>query len=234
MDFISNVLNVVSSKKDQQFFIDLFKTMPSHLMADCRICSAGQGTTLIYAGDPCETVFILVSGTIKITSEFLNGIIYSFAKVYAPSFLGETESFSGFSYYRATVACETDCHYVAMSKNQFIKWMKSSNDALFTITTSITKKIAQQSARDRTFLFSSGESRLAYQFTQNYENNAQNDVCRIKIPRYQLADEICLSIKTVNRCIAKLREKNFFTQEGRVIIINKEQYQRLLNLLKED
>lgn len=233
MDYFSKALDTISSKSNKQFFEDLFKTMPSAIAETCITCNGQKTKYLIRTGDACNMVYVLLKGKVRVCFELPNGINYTIAIFNAPSFLGETETFSGFPCFRASVIFETDCTYIAIPRAQFIKWMKTSSDALFTITTSITRKIAKQATRDRTFLFSSGESRLAYQFTQYYEISSKNDICKLNIQRSQLADEICLSVKTVNRCISKLKENNLICQKGRTITITKAQYERLLDFVSD-
>lgn len=234
MDVLNNALQSVTGKEHRKFYGELFGTMDRATADRCKLLAYKKGMCIIKTGDPCASVWFLMSGVAGVTYELASGIFYSFAKFEVPSLLGEMEAFSGHPVYRATVVCETDCVFVTLPTESFLRWMKESNTALFTLMTYLTKKIAAQTVRDRSFLFSGGEKRLIFQLIQYYENNQKNGVCVLRVQRYRLADEICASIKTVNRCILKLKEKGMITQKGRTISIAKEQYELLGAGLKRD
>ena len=233
MKLIERALENITSKNVTSYITQLMAHMPDYLMERCSIRSVKPGSYLVQSGDTCRTVYILISGVVKIFYEMKNGIIYSFDKLEPPQLLGETESFSQFPYYRATVVCDTACKFIAIRKSDFLDWMKVDNEALYMLTVNITKKITKQTARDRSFLYYSGINKLAFQLSQYYEESSSNDICILKIPRYQLADETCMSIKTVNRCISKLKENGLITQNSRFISIDKKQYNALIRFLND-
>ena len=220
---IEDIVSYVANPINQEYFKKLFLTMRKSLLSNLVISNRKAGEYFIHAGDSCKNIYILLNGEVRLLYELPAGINYSFDKIESPAFLGETETFSECPYYRASVICHTTCSYVVLTKLQFLDWMKSSNDALFIMITSITKKMAGQTKKDRTFLFSSGENRLIYLLLDYFEQNRKTNICKINISREKLAESSCLSIKTVGRCIANLKKHKLISQTGRTIYISREQ-----------
>lgn len=215
--------------KARQWLVEYIRLMPPELLGKCLLVKRAKDASLVRMGDAADSVYLLISGEVRIMNELPQGTVYSFAKLYAPAMLGEYEVLGNFAYYRATVVCETDCTFVYLTKNDFLAWMKKSHEAIFKLAVQIVKKNASQVSRDRAFLFTTGESRLAYHLAQYYENKAEQGVCELSIPRRQLADEIGFCVKTIDRCIGKFKSLGMLGRRGMKITINAEQYRSLRN-----
>lgn len=231
MNEISKFLDTVSNKKARLWLWELLKDMSNEIMQNCKLNVWKKGDKIIQAGDYADSVYFLIDGSVRLMNELPNGIIYSFAILHTTAILGETEAFGKITNYRGSVVCETDCKTLYIPQHIFLKWMKESPESLYRITVEVILKTTTQTSRDRAFLFFSGQNRLVYQLAKYYEEKAENGVCVLTIPRYQLADEIGFSVKTVNRCIAKLKKKNLINQKGKQITITKENYESLKKFL---
>ncbi len=233
MDLKAKAASHIRCKPVADFIIKLLNTMPPGVESASQFDSAETDSFLIYSGDPCDIVIILLEGTIRIENELQNGILYTIDKVEPPHFIGAAECFADIPLYRGSIVCETRCFYISIPSDRFMEWMKASNSALFTFTTNYVKTIIRQVSKDRTFLFFPGEIRLAYQFIHYFETQSVDGVCTLKIPRHQLADETRISVKTVNRCINKMKKKNVISQHGHYISINQKQYELLSSMIEE-
>lgn len=215
--------------KTRQWLLEFMHSMPPGLPEKCQLINRPAGNFLVRMGDAADSVYMLIAGEVRIMNELPNGTIYSFAKLYAPGILGEYEVLGNFAYYRATVVCESVCTFIYLTKNDFLAWMKKSHEALFKLTVQIVTKNASQVSRDRAFLFTTGESRLAYHLAQYYEHKADQGVCELNIPRSQLADEIGFCVKTIDRCIGKFKSLGMLGRRGTKITIDAAQYKMLRN-----
>ena len=61
-----------------------------------------------------------------------------------------------------------------------------------------------------------------------FESIAEDGICTITTPKEYLADEICVSNKTISRNIAKLKNEGLLTTKGHNIIISQKQYDKIL------
>lgn len=226
---MKKLINEIKDVKSRQWLSGLLQSMPAGVLENCRLLYRKKETTIMQVGDMAESAYLLIEGEVKIMNELPNGVVYSFGKLYAPGILGENELLANFPCYRGTVVCETDCKFIYLSKGDFLLWLRKSPEALYQITVEIIKRNASQVSHDRAFLFSTGEDRLAYLLARYYEVKAENDVCILKIPRSQLADEIGFCVKTVDRCIRKIKKSGLINQRGMKITITKEQYLMLQN-----
>ncbi|TWH47912.1 Crp/Fnr family transcriptional regulator [Sporomusa sp. KB1] len=229
MDIIKKYITAARDGTAQQWLSELLPLMPDELLQKSRLIERHKGNIMIRMGEAVESVYLLIDGEINIMNELPSGIIYSFAKLRAPGILGENESLANFPNYRATVVCETRCAFLYLSKHDFLTWMKKSPEALYRVTVQIIRKHAAQVTRDRTFLFATGETRLAYLLAKYYETKAANGICELNIPRSQLADEIGFCVKTVDRCVGKFKNLGMVGRRGMKITITDRQYRRLLD-----
>lgn len=206
---------------------DILQFMPDDILQKCRLVNRSKGATLMRVGDAAEFVYLLIDGEVKIMNELPHGIIYAIGTLHAPGILGENEVLASIPCYRGTVMCDTNCKLIYLAKSDFLLWMKKSPEALYRVTIQIIVKNSSQVSRDRVFLFSTGEKRLAYLLASYYERKSENGTCILKIPRSKLADEIGFCIKTVDRCIAKFKQLNMIDRHGMKISITHEQYLKL-------
>lgn len=180
-----------------------------------------------------NTLFIIhsyASGNIRLSYELSNDFSYTFAIVQAVSILGETEFFMKTDYYRAAITCATACSYIVFPKSLFLSWMHSDNDALFFMASFVTEKYSTQVYQDRVFLSASGENRFIYLLVKYYQVYQKNGECRFDTPKEFLADEICVSKKTISRCISEFKTQGLISTNGHYIVIEKEQYEKLLEM----
>jgi CRP/FNR family transcriptional regulator, cyclic AMP receptor protein len=220
---------IAGAKEDvvREWISYMMQCMPAELRQKCQLVHRNKGKALMRVGDAAESVFLLIDGEVKIMNELPRGIIYVLGVLHAPGILGENEVLVNFPHYRGTVVCETECTFIYLSKADFLAWMKKSPEALYKVTVQIIEKNSSQVARDRIFLFSTGEKRLAYLLSRYYEGKAENGVCTLSIARRKLADEIGFCIKTIDRCIGKFKSLEMVSQQGMKIIITRAQYMML-------
>lgn len=226
----ATVKNLIAGAKEEkacQWISGILQFMPENLQQKCRLVHRNKGAMLMRVGDEAQSVYLLIDGEVKIMNELPRGIIYALGNLRAPGILGENEVLTGIPYYRGTVMCETDCKFIYLSKNDFLLWMKKSHDALYRVTVQIIEKNLSQVSRDRVFLFSTGEKRLAYLLARYFEHKAEAGICVLHIPRSKLADEIGFCMKTVDRCIAKFKQLDMIGRHGAKITITKAQYTKL-------
>ncbi len=209
----------------------IIKKMPKDIMDNCSLNIYSKNDRIIEVGARAEKVYIVVKGNVKIKNMLPNGVVYSFASMRAPFLLGEDETFASIKHYRGIVDCEGKCVAICMSKETFIEWMHKDISVLYEISSFIIKKHITQKIKDRSYLFLSGKSRLAYCLSEYYNIKQKDNECLLKITREHLADEIGFSVKTVNRCIAKLKDEQALSIIGHGIRINEQEYKKLISLL---
>lgn len=217
------------SRREQ--FVRYFKTAPVWLLEAFKVEKMDAGTTFVREGDPVETIFFILDGTIKATEYRFQGISFDFMrfdKVYA---MGGMEIIMDLEVYRTTLQTVTKCHVLKIPKAKFEKWIKTDIEALKHEAKLVGEYLLEQGRSSRAFLFLQGSDRLAMLFAQRYEAYAKNGVLEMKGDRQNLSDATGLCVKTINRSIKKFAEDGYITKNGRQIVIDQEQYIRLKSIV---
>lgn len=215
----------------QEQFIRYFKTAPVWLLESFKVEKMDAGTTFVREGEPVETIFFILDGTIKATDYRFYGITFDFMrfdKVYA---MGGMEVIMELANYRTTLQTVTKCHVLKIPKAKFEKWIKTDIEALRLEAKLVGEYLLEQGRSSRAFLFLQGSDRLAMLFVQRYESYAKEGVLTMKGDRQSLSDATGLCIKTINRSVKKFAEDGDITKCGRQIIIDAGQYKRLKSIV---
>lgn len=224
------LLSNISESHKNSPIVQMIADMPSDLLYSMVVTTAEPETVLAYAGDDFYNVYFLLDGTLKLSYELNTEFVYTFAFIDAVNILGETESFTNYPEYKATIICATTCKYIALPKAMFLRWMKTDNKALYYMATHIAQKYTTQVRQDREYLSAAGEDRFIYLLVKYYRLLAREGVCQIDTPKEQLANEICVSKKTISRSISKFKEENLLSISGHSLVITKAQYDKILDM----
>lgn len=218
-----------SGRKEQ--FITYFKTAPVWLLESFKVEEMEKGTVFVREGEPVETIFFILDGTIKATDYRCYGITFDFVhfdKVYA---MGGMEIIMDLPVYRTTLRTVTKCHVLRIPKVKFEKWIKTDIEALKHEAKLVGEYLLEQGRSSRAFLFLQGSDRLAMLFVQRYESYAKEGVLSMKGDRQSLSDATGLCVKTINRSVKKFSEDGIITKNGRQIVIDRDQYIRLKSIV---
>ncbi len=224
---LEKLSSYVSKNAENKHLLAMLNTIPPDISRVLSVSTAEPDTILATAGDEFKTVYLLLNGSIRLSYELNQEFIYVFASIKAINILGETESFTNHPIYKASLVCHSKCHYISMSKALFLSWMKSDVNALFCMTEHIALKYTDQVRQDRILLSATGDNRFIYLLIKYYNIYATNGVCNITAPKENLADEICVSVKTVSRCISKLKNEKLIATKGHNLVITEKQYHAL-------
>ena len=220
-------------KERQKQFEEYFKSAPPWLIGALQTEELKKGTTFIREGEPAETVFFLVKGTIGATDYRVYGTPYDFMqfdKVYA---FGGMEFIMDYELYRTTLRTMTDCTMVKMSRAMFEKWMYSDIRAMKYEAKQVGEYLLEEGRNSRLFLFMQGSDRLALLFVERYEKYQKNDRLYVKGSRQNLADATGLCVKSITRGIKKFMDEGLVTKEGKQIVIDRQQYEGLKQIVSE-
>lgn len=218
----------IELSKNQKKLKRVISLMPDYIKARCIVKNITAKSTLLHKDEILKYVYLHYKGEFRIINEFQNGSIFSFSKTYPLSFIGQLEAVSGKQKCAATVEAITDCSVLQIHREHFVRWLEDSHDFLLIVSRILAHEMYRTSAENGEFLFRSGISKLKLYLVKYYKQNSKyKDKLKVQKTRQQIADEIGISTKTVNRNVKKLKEKGFISVEKGKIKINKIQYQQL-------
>jgi CRP/FNR family cyclic AMP-dependent transcriptional regulator len=212
----------------------LLLNMPEEIRQKVSLKQIGAGETLVKKGEKVQQVYILIQGEVKVANEFSNGRLYTYAHVQAVSFLGELEILAGAADFASTVEAVTACRVLQISAENFTKWLECDHSVLLAITKVLAKKMYPTSRENGTVIFLPGVRKLQAYITKYCSEKEQGgEAFLLDRKRQQIADELGISVKTVNRCVEKLKEEGFLQVKRGKIYITQEQYAQLQVMMKE-
>jgi CRP/FNR family cyclic AMP-dependent transcriptional regulator len=148
-------------------------------------------------------------------------------------FVGLIEILASKQKIAATVETVTECVTVKISKKDFLKWMEKDHY----LSIIVAKKMAKDFY---SIAYSNGELLLnstMYTFISFIIQWAKEQIGEgkeafINKKRQQIADELGISLRTVQRNIKKLKQEELITVKNAKVYVNKKQYNLLINKLE--
>lgn len=220
-------------KERQKQFEEYFESAPSWLWGALQIEELKKGTTFIREGEPADTIFFLVKGIIGATDYRIYGTPYDFMQFDKAYAFGGMEFIMDSDLYMTTLRTMTDCTMVKISRMMFGKWMYSDIRAMKYEAKQVAEYLLEEGRNSRLFLFLQGSDRLALLFVERYEKYQKNGCLHVRGGRQDLADETGLCVKSISRGIKKFLEEGLITKEGKQIVINRQQYEGLKQIVSE-
>lgn len=237
LDKILPVLQKVDEDRKEQFQA-YFKNAPAWVINSFTVEKMKKGKTFIREGTTVNMIYFIIDGLIKATDYRIYGIKFDFilfTELYA---YGGMEVVMGLDKYRTSIQTVTDCTVLKIPKNQYARWIKSDLEALRHEAKLMGEYLLEQSRSVRAFLFLQGADRLALLLTNRYKKFAIDGVLKLKNDRQELSDYTGISVKTITRAVKKLEEDGMVKKQGKYLLINEEQYEKmrdnLSKILEED
>lgn len=219
--------------KESDYLNNYLANAPKWLLEAFQIVRIKKGNAFIHENSYVDTVYILVEGVVKATDYRVQEIAYDYARFYPVEVFGAMEFLMGYEEYKTTLITETDCRFLRVSKDQFAKWMVTDIHAVLEQVKAMSGYLLDQVRKERLFLFLQGADRLFLLFMQIYQKSARHKICKIRLTRKDLSNSTGLCIKTINRCVKKMEEDGYISREGRTIVIDQEQFQRIKAVVSE-
>ena len=115
---------------------------------------------IIRAGEPCDTVYIILKGDVAgVDYQKLGKVYYfmDFAKMYI---VGDFEIFSEDTNYNVSICASKDSELLAIPASIYWKWIKHDENALLLRIKNIMTILTSEKASDRKYMFMSCKSVL--------------------------------------------------------------------------
>ncbi|HHT96742.1 MAG TPA: Crp/Fnr family transcriptional regulator [Clostridiales bacterium] len=218
---------------DIEFFKIFFQHANDSFINLCNIKKIAKDIRFITVKEQIDKINILVSGRVKALEEYVTGDIYIFKSFNAPEIFGEMEAVAEIQEFRASLITETECVFVTIPTETYVKYLKNNTDILYTRMQAILKRITKNERENRVYLMLNAIDRIKLYFIHQFECSNSKNVCIIRKTRQIIADETGYSLKTINRVVKKLSQDNLITIEGQKIIINKKQYNEISKNIDE-
>lgn len=210
-----------------------FSSAPEWLKDSLQTLRLDKNVTFVRENESIEYIYVLGNGTIKATDYRILGITYDFMKLQGIYAMGGMEVIMDLNRYRTTLVTVTPCIMIRIPRIQFEKWLKIDMIALKREAKAACEYLVDEARQSRAFLFLQGADRLCMLFLSMYQKKVKEDRVEIRITRKELAEQLGISIKTVNRAMKKFQEVGLITRNGHGIVIHKAQYEKMKEMVTD-
>lgn len=220
----------------REYFNGLFAFVPDAVVAELAYEEVEEGQHILYAGEPSDTVYIILSGQIAGVDHQRMGRAYYFMDFTKMYIVGDFEAFGDFPEYCVSICAVKKCGLLKISAKSYMRWVKQDENALFLRMKNIMSMLISERMVDREYIFMNCKERLIHYLAKSYENGKKDSQGKCKIVKTQteLADRIGYNVRSVQRSIAALEKENLISNENGKIILSQEQFLRLKQESIED
>lgn len=170
---------------------------------------------------PLESVGILCSGTLKVINEFDTGNAYMIEYDKAIDFIGDVALLAEKEKASVTIETVTDCEILFFARADFAAWLDNDPALLRFMAKRVACKLYESSYHRGAELFYSS-ARLMLEFLRKYGGDATPDesgIVRVPHTRQELAEQLGMLPKTVDRTIRRLKEAGVITtSKGKICL----------------
>lgn len=203
-----------------------FRYMPEELKTRYTIRTFPPGTIIHQKDYPLDYFGIVVSGNHRVINEFENGNVFMIEKNEAIDFVGEVAILAEKATTSVSIETLTECVMFMISRADFEMWIAQDIHLLRLVAHKIAYKLYRSSynrgARlfyPPTFLFLDYLLKYA-----SFHHIEEKDEIVLRKTREGIREELGMTVKTINRTIAKLKEDGLIdTRKGKVVM-SLEQY----------
>jgi CRP/FNR family cyclic AMP-dependent transcriptional regulator len=195
------------------------------LMAHCHRRRYTAKSTIIYAGDRCESLFFIIKGSVTILIEDDDGREMIIAYLNAGDFFGEMGLFEkeGTEKERsAWVRAKTECEVAELSYAKFRELTQQDPEILYALGSQMADRLRNTTRKvgDLAFLDVTGRvARTLLDLCKQPDAMTHPDGMQIKITRQEIGQIVGCSRETVGRILKMLEDQNLISAHGKTIVV---------------
>ena len=195
------------------------------LLAHCHRRRYTAKSTIIYAGDRCETLFFIVKGSVTILIEDDDGREMIIAYLNSGDFFGEMGLFEkeGVEKERsAWVRAKTECEVAELSYAKFRELTLQDPDILFALGSQMAERLRNTTRKvgELAFLDVTGRvARTLLDLCKQPDAMTHPDGMQIKITRQEIGRIVGCSREMVGRVLKALEEQGLVSVKGKTMVV---------------
>jgi len=184
--------------------------MPENIWSACRVVSLRRGEILFERGDNVTHVYILCSGTAVISSHAVSGKEMRVVFVKEGNAIGEMEALASEATMVYNARAYTTCQVILLSVKSFLEWIDADPGICRMMVGALAKKLHIASNEVSEYTQYEAIVRIA---TLIYSEASG----RLEMTRQELAETCGVSVRTINRCLQRLKsEKLIAIKRGKI------------------
>ncbi|NNE06230.1 MAG: Crp/Fnr family transcriptional regulator [Xanthomonadales bacterium] len=179
-----------------------------------------KNVVIINEGDMTNSLYIILSGRVKVFLNDENGKEVILNVVEAGDYFGEVSLFDD-GRRSASIMTLVDSEFAVLEKSSFLTCMKSSPELALTIIRGLTERLRGLSANVRNLALMDVYGRVAHTLIELAEDQDGTTMIPGGITYKELAQRVGASSKMVGRVMKDLRTGGYISKLGHNLVINR-------------
>lgn len=194
------------------------------LLPHCRTKTYSSRSTIIFAGDPCESLFFVLNGSVTILLEDDDGKEMIIAYLNKGDFFGELSLFDeeAAAARSAWVRARTECEIAEISYARFKELAANDPDLLYAIGRQMAQRLRSTTQKVGSFAFLDVTGRVArtlLDLCKQPDAMTHPDGMQIKITRQEIGRIVGCSREMVGRVLKNLEEQGLIQVSGKTMVV---------------
>jgi CRP/FNR family cyclic AMP-dependent transcriptional regulator len=208
---MTSIIKPVETNKHLDIFI-----------AQCHRRKYPNKSTIIYAGDECDSLYYIVKGSVAVIIEDDDGREMIMAYLNAGDFFGEMGLFDQEETRSAWIKAKGECEVAEIGYSKFREFTQSSPEILYMLGNQMAKRLRATTRKvgDLAFLDVTGRvARTLLELTKEPDAMTHPDGMQIKITRQEIGRIVGCSREMVGRVLKTLEEQGLVSVKGKTMVV---------------
>lgn len=196
----------------------------------------GRGKVLYWQGDPVESLFVVESGAVKISSVSAGGRIYAHGILGPGRLLGATDYFLD-AIHETTAEVISESALLAIPPAEFQRFVDSDPEFSAEVMQELAREAKVHLARARELSFLDVQQRLKESLSELAEiyGRATDEGIELAVAltHGEMGELINANRTTITLCLQELKKRGYLRTRGRKIILIPHRHMELLDRLSE-
>jgi len=188
----------------------------------CHTKEVPSKTTLIHAGDPSDSLYYIIQGSVSVVIEDveLNEIVLAYLN--PGDFFGEMGLFEKDTKRSAWVVSRTNCQLAVIHYSQFMTLARENPEILFQLSAQLANRLRNTSRKVSSLAFLDVSGRIAHallDLCKQPDAMTHPDGMQIKVTRQELARIVGCSREMAGRVLKTMEEDGLITASGKTVVV---------------
>lgn len=227
---LMDLQQLIRMNPEFEFFV---QHMPNYIKTCCFIKKYDIGEIIHLKTQRLDYLGILITGKTRVINEFENGNVFMLETNPALDYIGEVTLLADQPQASVTIEAAEPCLIFCIPRSQAKQWLTSDPVVLSKIASQVAYKLYRRSLDIGMKLFYPAEFIFVDYLIKECSEHQITETGQHKIlkTRTVISEEIGMNIKTLNRVITKLKNKELFTLEKGKITLTIVQFNNALKYL---
>ena len=181
-----------------------------------------RGSTIIYAGEPADSIFYITQGSVTVFLEDDAGREVILAYLNAGDFFGASAMFDSQRNRAARVKAKVACEVAALSYGEFQELSKKDAGMLYRLAGQLAAQLVKTSRQvgDLAFLDITGRvARILLDLCKEPDAMTHPDGMQIKVTRQEISKLVGCSREMVSRVLKTLEAQGLVSVKGHTMVV---------------